>query len=260
MTGNPGRGAEGDDRRHRRARRRLEGRRLVRPQRAARRVRGDAGPRGRDRARARLVPQPGGALALGLTRPFVWPRDRPPVADSCARAVLHGVHRRCRGGAVGPVGGAHDPARARPRGGGRGLPALVGRAARRRRHAHRPARRRPARRRDRAAWPAGGRRGRAAPRRRRPRSGTTRRSRSAKSSATSPRSGTSGGSRRGRGGLRPQRPAQPGVPGGGRRAGAERRDPGDRLHARRAARGRRGSCSRGRSGRRRSSTTATSWR
>ena len=142
-------------------------------------------------ARARLVPQPGGALALGRARARVRPRDRPPVADPRARAVLHGVHRRCRGGAVGPLGGAHDPARPRPRGGGRGLPAVVGRAACRRGHARRPARRRPARRRDRTARPAGGRRGRPARGRRSRRSGTTRPSRSARSSATSRRSGTS---------------------------------------------------------------------
>ncbi len=51
-----------------RARRRLEGRRLVRAQRPTRRLRRDARPDPRDRRRARLVPESRGACALGVAR------------------------------------------------------------------------------------------------------------------------------------------------------------------------------------------------
>ena len=125
--------------------------------------------------RARLVSEPRGARALGRARRRVRPRARTAGADARARAVLHGVPRRRRVGALGALDRAHDPARRGRRAGDRGLPALVGRASRRRRADGRPARRRPARRGARAAR-AAGRRGRRSGRKPRSTSGLARRS------------------------------------------------------------------------------------
>ena len=63
--------------------------------------------------RARLVPEPRGAGALGGARRRLRARPRAAGADARARAVLHGVHRRRRVGALLPLDGAHDPARRR---------------------------------------------------------------------------------------------------------------------------------------------------
>ena len=92
-------------------RRRLEGRRLVRAERAARRLRGHARAHPRDRRRARLVPEPRRARAVGGARRRLRARARAPGADARARAVLHGVRLRRRGRAVGALDRADDPAR-----------------------------------------------------------------------------------------------------------------------------------------------------
>ena len=59
----------------------------------------DARAHPRDRARARLVPEPRRPGALGRARPRLRARARAAGADAGARAVLHGVHRRRRVGA-----------------------------------------------------------------------------------------------------------------------------------------------------------------
>ena len=108
-----------------------------------------------DRRRARLVSEPRRTRALGRARRRVRARARPPGAHARARAVLHGVHRGRRVGARAPsialtIQLVADVAR-----GDRGLQALVGRAPRRRRAHGRPAHRRPSRRRARPARPSG---------------------------------------------------------------------------------------------------------
>ena len=120
MSGSTGRGQgrrqgrAGHDPRHRGARRRLEGRRLVRAQRPAR-----ASPTTRATRilaiarRARLVSEPRGPRALGRARRRVRARARPAGAHARARAVLHGVPRRRRVRALGALDRAHDPARRR---------------------------------------------------------------------------------------------------------------------------------------------------
>ena len=94
--------------------------------------------------RARLVPEPCRPRALGRARRRLRARARAAGEDARARAVLHGVHRRRRVRALRALGRADDPARRDVAGGDRGLPALVGRAPRRRRADGRPPGRRPA--------------------------------------------------------------------------------------------------------------------
>ena len=149
--------AEGHDQRHRRARRRVQGRGVVRAQRPPGTLGRDAEANPGDREGAALVPEPRRPLSFGGARRRLRPRARPPREDARDRDVLHGVHRRRRVGAGASLDRADHPAGRRPTGRDRRLPALVGRASRRRSAPRRPARRRPALRRARAAWPAGGR-------------------------------------------------------------------------------------------------------
>ena len=156
-------GRAGHDPRHRRARRCLEGRRLVRAQRPAR--------------ASRTTRATGSSRS---PRELGWYPNRAARALSAARADACGLvlARPARTLALEPffmefLAGVESELSARSialtiqlvagrRGGDRGLPALVGRASRRRRADGRPARRGSARRRARAARPAGRRRRRAA--------------------------------------------------------------------------------------------------
>ena len=114
-------------------------RRLVRPEQPPRRLGGYPRAHPVDREPARLVPEPGGAGALGGPRRRVRARTRAAGSDDRARAVLHGVHRRGWVGLSSRSLALTLQLVDNDAGGGRGLPAVVGRAPGRR-HVHgRPA-------------------------------------------------------------------------------------------------------------------------
>ena len=187
-------GAEDDDQGHRRARRRLEGRRLVRPQRPARRLGRDA-RRGSSRsptssvgtrtARRALFPARGRMRVASSSRG----RRRTIALEPFFMEFIAGVEGR----ALATLDRPHAAARPVRRGGGRGLPALVRRASGRRGLRRRRAPRRSPRRGAHDDGAAGGRDRRAAPgRRRSPRSGTTRPPSWSRPCAIWPRSATAG--------------------------------------------------------------------
>ena len=213
------RGTEGDDQRHRPARRRVQGRGLVCAERSARCLGRHEGSHPRDRRRARLVSQPRRTRAVRCPRRRVRAAARPSGEDARAGAVLHGVHRRRRVRALHPVGRIDDPARRERPGRGRRLPPVVGGAPCRRRAGGRPARRRPAGRRPRVDRPARRRRrrpgGRRCPPRRLARRGFCGDRGRALPRRARPRAHRPG---RRRGGVRPHRRAGEGLPGGRRRA------------------------------------------